>query len=340
MKSYIYKDAYGYVQQLMTQKNPKLRWNLQENYLEWKVKAKEKFSDLLGIQNCISCSDEIEIKWIEENIEYREVQFSFFSEPGYRVPGHILLPKEKKEKYIPMICLQGHASGMHITLGRKKFPEDEEKITHYKCDYALQAVKRGFAAIVIEQRYMGESGAGKDGSTGCGKGKAMNALLLGRTACGERVWDIMRLIDVLEKYFEQLDMSHLICMGHSGGGISAHYAACLDERIKGVVLSCSMCTYKDSIGAMVQCSCNYVPGILRFFDMGDLAGMIAPRNLLIVSGKEDPIFPVEKARECAEIAKKTYVALGREERIIYCEGDGGHQFFDNIVWKKMQVNVL
>ena len=66
MKSYIYKDAYGYVQQLMTQKNPKLRWNLQENYLEWKVKAKEKFSDLLGIQNCISCSDEIEIKWIEE----------------------------------------------------------------------------------------------------------------------------------------------------------------------------------------------------------------------------------------------------------------------------------
>ena len=46
--------------------------------------------------------------------------------------------------------------------------------------------------------------------------------------------------------------------------------------------------------------CNYVPGILTQFDMGDIAGLIAPRPLVIVNGaKDDGIFPLNSALEQA-----------------------------------------
>ena len=50
---------------------------------------------------------------------------------------------------------------------------------------------------------MGEAGRlEEDGGPLCArKNAALPSLLLGRTAIGERVWDVQRLIDVLEKYF-------------------------------------------------------------------------------------------------------------------------------------------
>ena len=38
--------------------------------------------------------------------------------------------------------------------------------------------------------------------------------------------------------------------------------------------------------------CNAVPGILRFGEFWDVAGLIAPRHLCIVNGRKDGLFPV------------------------------------------------
>ena len=104
----------------------------------------------------------------------------------------------------------------------------------------------------------------------------MATLLLGRTAIGERVWDISCLIDVITKHCsEYVDTDKIVCLGNSGSGTATFYASCLDERIFLSVPSCSVCTFDDSIMAMWHCPCNFIPGIRKYFDMGDLGCLIA-----------------------------------------------------------------
>ena len=101
---------------------------------------------------------------------------------------------------------------MHVSLGRVKLEEDKETIEHEN-NYAVQAVNRGFAAIAMEQRYMGEVSGVEDGRA-CVHNRALPALLAGKCAIGQRVWDVMRLIDVLESSFSQyFSVENLVCMG-------------------------------------------------------------------------------------------------------------------------------
>ncbi len=115
--------------------------------------------------------------------------------------------------------------------------------------------------------------------------------------------------------------------GNSGGGTTSFYSACIDERIKYAVPSCSVCTYKDSIIDIAHCACNYIPSIARYFDMGDLAGLIAPRGLIIVAGNQDRIFPIDGVKETYNIAKSLFKAADAENKITLEIGDGGHRYY-------------
>lgn len=59
----------------------------------------------------------------------------------------------------------------------------------------------------------------------------------------------------------------------------------------------SLCTFKTSIGAMSHCLCNFVPGIAKYFDMGDLMAMAYPKFYIQVSGVLDGSFPIEGCRD-------------------------------------------
>ena len=83
---------------------------------------------------------------------------------------------------------------------------------------------------------------------------------------------------------------------------------------------------------MHHCDCNTVPGILRFGEFYDVAGLIAPRHLLIVNGREDKLFPLaEVDRAVAELAR-IYEACGQAERFQHQYGDGGHRFYGELMW--------
>ena len=158
-------------------------------------------------------------------------------------------------------------------------------------------------------------------------------MMWGRTAIGERVWDISRLIDVVESHFTQyIDPAKIICLGNSGGGTATFYAACMDERISLAVPSCAVCTYEDSIMAMHHCACNYIPSIRRYFEMGDLGCLIAPRKYVQVNGKEDKIFPIFGAEATFQNIKLAYAQAGKEDRCRMVVGSAGHQFYPDESW--------
>ena len=283
------------------QDTPILAYNEKNDYADWKAMVKQKYIELLGLDVIAKNACDIKVE-IEEEIqteEYTRYRYVFESEKGCYVPCYLLIPREKKEKYPVCICLQGHTTGFHISIGEGKHDVDPPYLE--TSTFALDAVKNGYAALAIEQRGMGERTTlqqkrGPSLQCGC-YFTAMTALLLGRTLIGERVWDVSKAIDSLDYFKDKLDLEDIMLLGTSGGGTATYYSACYDERIKIAVPTCALCTYKDSIGDMWHCSCNYIPKMAQYFDMGELSTLIAPRKLLVCAGEIDPIFPLKGTEE-------------------------------------------
>lgn len=315
---------------LMQQVKPDMRWTPGEAVSAWQEKARAKLREVLGLP-IDGGVENFRIEWTKEDDPFwDEIRFTFESEPGVDVPCHLVLPKAYEGKLPLAICLQGHGTGMHISLRRTKYPGDEEDFDGDR-DFARQAVERGFAALALEQRAMGERGSKPDGSPDCNH-PAYQAILLGRTLIGERCHDVSRAIDVVEKHFPMIDMDRICVMGNSGGGTTTIYAAALDTRIAAAMPSCALCGYYASIGAMQHCPCNYIPGIMKHFDMGDLAAMIAPRPLVAVNGVTDASFPIDSAKEQVEIARPVYEAAGAGDKLRHVIGPEGHRFYEPQAW--------
>ena len=221
---------------LLAETPRKLAFDPSKNFQHWRQEMDKKLHDLVGIMPD-QVPLNIRIEWEESHDEFDETRFLFTSEEDADVPCHLLLPKNAQQPLPVVICLQGHSTGMHISLGRPNEEYGDGPIEGDR-DFAIQAVAQGYAALVMEQRCFGERKQvdEKRGGNRCHHA-SMTALLLGRTMVGERCWDVFRAIDVLEN-FDAVDTGRIACMGNSGGGTITFFAACLDQRIT-MSLECS-----------------------------------------------------------------------------------------------------
>jgi dienelactone hydrolase len=263
-----------------------------------------------------------------------ETRFSITSEPGACMPCHLLVPDDAQHPPV-FLCLQGHTSGMHLSLDEQA-PGDR--------DFALQAVRSGYAALAIEIRGFGErrdrrpaalrdpdyAADSLDPNVTC-KHAAMVALLLGRTSLGEKILDVRRALDALAE-FPEVDSGRVYAIGNSGGGTLAWYAACVEPRLRGLLLGSCFATYASSIGNVDHCCDNYLPGALRWFDFPDLALLVAPRPLIVVMGRDDRLFPLGGVEAAFGRARTIYAGLDAEHRcrLVLCEG--GHRFYADEAW--------
>jgi dienelactone hydrolase len=328
---------YPHNQKLVRAVTPSMRYRDGENFEEWQEACRAKLAALLGLpyQSCEAAYEPVSEKTYPD---HRRIFFQFQSEPGYFVPCCLCIPSGASKPLPVVICLQGHSTGMHISLGETKYPHDSDTLGGDR-DFAMQAVRMGFCAITVEQRCFGECGGTADGPD-C-TSSSLTALLIGRTTIGERVWDVQKLIDLLETgIFPEVDLSRLCCTGNSGGGTTTFYASCLDSRIRFSMPSCSVCTYDSSIANVRHCACNYIPNIRLFFDMGDLGGLIAPRPVVITAGKEDPIFPEHGVREAFQEMERLYRIAGASDRCKLVVGPEGHRFYADLAWPVMREYIL
>jgi len=70
--------------------------------------------------------------------------------------------------------------------------------------------------------------------------------------------------------------------------------------------------------------------------MGDLGALIAPRNLLVVCGIEDSIFPIEGVKNSFELTKKAYEHIGKGDVCNLLIVNGGHRFYPDEAWPIMK----
>ncbi len=274
---------------------------------------------------------------VTETDEYRQERVAFQSEPGLYVPCYVLIPHHVQPPYQPVIALHGHGTGgaahvVGLTCDPATHAAELAHIQAHNYDYGRQLARQGFLVFVPEQRGFGERMEphpgmifGQDLWRNSCRALAYNALLVGKTVLGMRVWDVMRTLDYIAGRPEPL-VEGVGCLGLSGGGTTTLYSAALDERITAAVLSGAFGDFHSSIMTTIHCDCNYIPGILQDADMADIAALIAPRPLLIENGTDDPIFPVARTvAACAQLAA-AYALLDVPERFDQDIFPGGHQF--------------
>ncbi|NED97813.1 hypothetical protein G1H11_21165 [Phytoactinopolyspora alkaliphila] len=323
-------------ERLLEAARPELAFDGAADLDTWRDALGKRLREVVGALPSPASLD-VRVEWRVERDGFTETRFVFTAEPGADVPCHLLVPADAAEPVPVVVCLQGHTSGMHNSLGRADGFSLEPKTPEGDRDFAVQAVSRGYAALAMEQRCFGERSDRRPADRRHVDGPCHHAShvasLLGRTMVGERVWDVSRAIDALtESFGEVLDLSRIACLGNSGGGTVSWYAACLDPRISAVMPSCSICTYRACIGSIDHCSDNYLPGALRYFDMPDLAGLIAPRPLVVVAGRDDPLFPVAGVEEAFVTIQAVYDAAGAPDACELVIGDGGHRFYAADAW--------
>jgi dienelactone hydrolase len=261
---------------------------------------------------------------------YRREKFVFDARPGVSVLAYLLLPDKAKAPAATMICVPGHGRGVDDIVGIDDKGRERTDKAGYQHDFAIQVVEAGMAAVAIEPMAFGcrrdAITARKGLGTSACQPTAGGALLVGQTMLGWRVWDVMRTVDYIATRPE-LDASRVGCMGISGGGTVTVFATALEPRLRVALVSGYLNTFRDSVGSLSHCIDNYVPGILNWAEMYDVAGLIAPRPLFVESGEKDNIFPIGASIESFGKVRDVYDVFGASDRIEHEVFPGEHSFW-------------
>jgi dienelactone hydrolase len=321
--------------QVMSQIVPSLRYDGGDVH-KWQTRLRRKLRQLVGDMPKTRCPLRPRLLW-ERNHPLGTIEkIAFRAEPYADVLAYVCLPRDVEPPYTFMICLQGHSTGMHNSIAVQL--EDESKPHEVKGDrdFALGCMSRGIAALCIEQRAFGERCEQKQEHLAphpC-HDATMQALMLGRTLIGERVYDVDRGIDYLKQRGDA-DMSRIGVMGNSGGGTISVFSAALLPRIAFAMPSCYFCTFRESIMSIYHCADNYIPGLLKYAEMADVMGLFAPKPVVIVAGKDDDIFPIGATRRAFRDLQQIYKACRAAARCHLIVGAGGHRFYAEDAWPVM-----
>lgn len=253
-----------------------------------------------------------------------------------RVPVLQVSPAEAKGRLPVMIVLHGTGGNKESTL-----------------DWLEDFAKRGVIGIAIDARYHGSrSNAGK-GSTAyvaaITKAWKDPADKMEHPFYYDTVWDLWRLIDVLEKR-DDVDPKRIGMMGISMGGIQTWLAASVDERVAVAAPLIGVQSFKWSLendkwqgrARTIQAAhdaaakdlgepgvnakvckvlwSKVIPGILDEFDCPNLLPLFAAgpsvRPLFIANGDMDPNCPVEGARIAIKAAEDAFAKAGAKDKLV------------------------
>lgn len=296
----------------------------------WQKKARAKLGELLGevppIGGKVPCKV---INKVQRN-GYTRTRVHLEVCPGLLANGYYLVPDRCKPNQPAMLCVPGHGYGVDDIVGIKEDGSERDDKSGYHHDYAIQCVERGWPTLALEIMGFGDrreeefkKKEGK-GATACHI-PSTQALMLGRTITGYRVFDCRRGIDWLSAQPE-VNPDRIGMMGISGGGLVTLFTAAMEPRIKACLVSGYLNTFHASVYSLFHCVDNFIPGILNWFEMPDLVGLIAPRWGFFEQGLKDPIFPIKAFRQAQKQVKGIYKTFGVPERCGFENFDTGHEF--------------
>lgn len=307
-------------------------------FSQWQQDAREALCQKIGLPKIAASvgnhTPAVKLDGPEDLGEYWRQKGEIETEPDVKIPFWLLKPKGDGPWPLGVFPHGHDRVGHNTTAGVYSDDKHKQKSLAEDRDVAVQAVKLGFLAIAPAVRGLSTDGVpdlyDRHGKREC-RSQAIHCLLAGRTATGERVWDMQRILDWATKQ-QDVDSRHVLMMGNSGGGMVTLFTAACDERVGIAIPSCSYAPTISESGYIFHCDCNMVPGLIELGGLPGVAGLIAPRRLLAVNGRTDALFTESAIERAVNETKTIYNASEHAERFEHRWGAAGHRFYADLMW--------
>lgn len=311
----------------------KFRGQSRTDWTAWREKAAAKYMELLGpFPERVPLEAEVQSSVVDGDLIRERVVFN--SESFMSVPCQVLRPKGMAaDRSNPAIlCSHGHGPfGKDAVAGVRSSPEHERFIREHNHNYGEQMAKAGFLTISPDLRVFGERRDGFDPFPGCDPcdKNFVKGALLGIYTLTLNIWDMKCCVDYLETRPE-VDPKRIGMMGLSQGGTMTTFTAAAEPRIKAADIISYVNPWKGfGIARANFCGSQVVPGIYRYLDTDDIAGLIAPRPLLLEMPIYDDCFFIQDLLKGYEGVKRIYEAAGVPDRLWTDIFPGPHAFGGN-----------
>ena len=304
-----------------------------KDWQTWRRKARRKYMELLGkFPKPAALAPEV-VYSIEDDGLIRE-KVIFDSEEHMSVPCVVLkpanMPSDHKGRAI--VCSHGHGPfGKEPVAGNKSSPQLRANIADHSYNYGEQMARAGFLTLCPDLRVFGERDDGGNPYPGRDKCNVhfVRGMVMGIWTLTLNIFDMMRCIDYLETRPE-VDPKRIGMMGLSQGGTMTTWTTAAEPRIKCADIMGYVNPWeKFGINRANFCGSQTVPNCYRYFDTHDIAGLIAPRPLLLEMGEHDQCFPIEHLLDGYEGVRRIYRAAGCEDRLWKDVFPGPHAFAAN-----------
>ncbi|MBD3350707.1 MAG: acetylxylan esterase [Candidatus Lokiarchaeota archaeon] len=324
----------------------KLTFRQGSDFTKWKKEFRRKVLELLGRfpkrvpLNIEILEEEIIDDFVGEGVPiYKQQKIVYNTEPYASCVAYLLIPEDikKNEKRPAILSAHGHGSGKNKLIGWDPVTFNPgNDLPNYEAA-AIHFVREGYIVIVPDWRPFGERKL-NDAYTRPNRDPCnvtyMSFGYFGYNLLALNVWDAMRTIDVLET-ISSVDKKRIGMVGKSYGGTMTTYTAALDNRIKAAVISGYLSTLNDALSMRAlgnYCGSQYLPGLLEWGDIPDIAGLIAPRPLLIEAGKKDECFVIDDATKAYKHLHRIYHAANASEKLSRDVADVEHSYiFKNLL---------
>jgi dienelactone hydrolase len=283
------------------------RQDTPENWRREKKRLQGKLSEALGLSPLPRRTPlNIRLMGTLQRDGYSIEKIVFDSRPGFPVTANVYVPNGPGPFPIVLNPV-GH-------WGKSK----AEPVVQSRC---IGLAKQGYLALTYDA-----FGQGERAVPGNSHYEYFRSILVGQNNMSFMVWDTMRALDYLLQR-DDADGSRIACTGASGGGLNTLYAAAMDERIGVAIPVVYLTRFREFLETKItHCPCSHVNGLASFMDMGDVAGLIAPRPLMAITASKDPSFTPKGAEAAILQALGAYKVCNAENHLQLREFDAPHDY--------------
>jgi dienelactone hydrolase len=240
-----------------------------------------------------------------------------FHRAGEDIPALFLRPPEGHPP-VPAV-IYAHAHGNNYATGREELVEGRPALIG---PYAPDLKALGCAALCLDMPSFGNRQASDE------QARAKAHLWRGGTLFGQMLAELGAGVGFLADH-HLVDATRIGALGFSMGSTHAFWLAALDVRIRAAA---ALCSFAD-LGMLVESGAHEghglymtVPGLVGQASTGEIAGLTAPRALMIAAGFRDWSTPEPAFRKAEGELRAAYAAEGAVEKLrFHIEPDIGHQ---------------
>ncbi len=312
-----------------------------ESLKAWQKEARKKLWEILGLVLMEKYDLNPTVIETEDFPEYTREKVVIQTAPGLYDPITVLVPKDIKpgEKRPVFMSAFGHGKENSNMAAYSKEtiqsvdPHMASRLTRIGIGPGgfTYLAREGYIVIVADARGSGTrfDFPQNDEEENQRRDNPLNniASAMGGSKLGFEVWDYMRLADYA---CSRPDCDGRIGLaGSSGGGHQAMFYAALDERVQTIHTAAWFYGFQDALIEIPHnCSCNFVPGLFRWFDVCDIGSMIAPRAMQVETGMSDrlnsQLVGLGNVISQFDLTQKSFALYGAKEKLWHHVTDGGH----------------